>query len=155
MQIIRENILGIREFLTSISELSEVANVSVHFSQALQWTAGTIFEPIETARSRAERFFGSPGILLERFIERARHVEVQILGLADGRVVALGERDCSVQRRHQKVAEETPSPGRRPPGCARGCWPRPSGPGRRSATAAPGPSSAWSTPDAGCSCSWR
>jgi acetyl-CoA carboxylase biotin carboxylase subunit len=65
----------------------------------------------ETARTRAERFFGSPSILLERFIERARHVEVQIMGLADGRVVALGERDCSVQRRHQKVAEETPSPG--------------------------------------------
>ena len=65
----------------------------------------------ETARTRAMRFFGDPAILLERYIECARHVEVQILGLADGRVVALGERDCSVQRRHQKVAEETPSPG--------------------------------------------
>jgi acetyl-CoA carboxylase, biotin carboxylase subunit len=68
-----------------------------------------------TARSRAERFFGSPAILIERFLPAARHVEVQILGRADGRVVALGERDCSVQRRHQKVAEETPSPGVGPP----------------------------------------
>ncbi len=65
----------------------------------------------ETARTRAERFFANPAILIERYISRARHVEVQILGLADGRVIALGERDCSVQRRHQKVAEETPSPG--------------------------------------------
>jgi acetyl-CoA carboxylase biotin carboxylase subunit len=65
----------------------------------------------ETARSRAERFFGSPSILLERYIVGARHVEIQVLGLGTGRIVALGDRDCSVQRRHQKVAEETPSPG--------------------------------------------
>jgi acetyl-CoA carboxylase, biotin carboxylase subunit len=73
-------------------------------ADAAQLAAG-----FETARTRAERFFGNPAILLERYVERARHVEVQILGLADGRVLALGERDCSVQRRHQKVAEETPS----------------------------------------------
>jgi acetyl-CoA carboxylase biotin carboxylase subunit len=65
----------------------------------------------DTARSRAERFFGNPAILLERYIAGARHVEIQILGLNDSRILTLGERDCSVQRRHQKVAEETPSPG--------------------------------------------
>lgn len=64
----------------------------------------------DTARSRAERFFADPALLVERFVASARHIEVQVLGLADGRVVALGERDCSVQRRHQKVAEESPSP---------------------------------------------
>ena len=73
--------------------------------------AGALRAAFGTARTRAERFFGSPAILLERYIERARHVEVQIIGCNDGRVLALGERDCSVQRRHQKVAEETPSPG--------------------------------------------
>ncbi|MFI5101179.1 MAG: biotin carboxylase N-terminal domain-containing protein, partial [Actinomycetes bacterium] len=71
----------------------------------------TLRAAFETARSRAERFFGDPAVLLERYIAGARHVEVQVLGLADGRVVPLPERDCSVQRRHQKVAEETPSPG--------------------------------------------
>jgi acetyl-CoA carboxylase, biotin carboxylase subunit len=65
----------------------------------------------ETARTRAERFFANPAVLLERFVTRSRHVEIQILGLADGRIVTLGERDCSVQRRHQKLVEETPSPG--------------------------------------------
>ena len=65
---------------------------------------------LERVRGFAERMFGDPAVLVERFYARVRHVEVQVLGLADGRVVALGERDCSVQRRNQKVAEETPSP---------------------------------------------
>jgi acetyl-CoA carboxylase, biotin carboxylase subunit len=71
----------------------------------------TLTAEFERVQAFAERMFGDPGVLLERFFPAVRHVEVQILGLADGRVVALGERDCSVQRRNQKVAEETPSPG--------------------------------------------
>ncbi|GAA2033750.1 acetyl-CoA carboxylase biotin carboxylase subunit [Polymorphospora rubra] len=64
----------------------------------------------EKVRGFAERMFGDGSVLIERYFPRVRHVEVQILGLADGRVVALGERECSVQRRNQKLVEESPSP---------------------------------------------
>src|SRR5690606_19922602 len=64
----------------------------------------------ERIRGFAERLFGDGAVLVERFFPRVRHLEVQILGLADGRVVALGERECSVQRRNQKLVEESPSP---------------------------------------------
>jgi propionyl-CoA carboxylase alpha chain len=65
---------------------------------------------IEAAQREAASAFGDDTVFLERFAPRARHVEIQILGDAHGRVVALHERDCSVQRRHQKVIEESPSP---------------------------------------------
>jgi acetyl-CoA carboxylase biotin carboxylase subunit len=64
----------------------------------------------EKVRAFAERTFGDAAVLIERFFPSVRHVEVQILGLTDGRVVALGERECSVQRRNQKLVEESPSP---------------------------------------------
>ncbi|AGL13544.1 acetyl/propionyl/methylcrotonyl-CoA carboxylase subunit alpha [Actinoplanes sp. N902-109] len=64
----------------------------------------------DKVRAFAERMFGDGSVLIERYFPRVRHVEVQILGLADGRVVALSERECSVQRRNQKLVEEAPSP---------------------------------------------
>jgi propionyl-CoA carboxylase alpha chain len=65
---------------------------------------------IEAARREAERAFGDGALLLEKYIERARHVEVQILGDHHGDLVHLFERDCSLQRRYQKIIEESPSP---------------------------------------------
>ena len=65
----------------------------------------------EKVTAFAGRLFGDPSVFIERFFPRVRHVEAQILGLPDGTVMAVDERECSVQRRHQKVAEETPSPG--------------------------------------------
>ncbi len=72
--------------------------------------AGELEPAFETVRDLGRRNFADDGIYIEKFVERARHVEVQIFGDGQGRVIALGERDCSVQRRNQKVIEETPAP---------------------------------------------
>jgi 3-methylcrotonyl-CoA carboxylase alpha subunit/geranyl-CoA carboxylase alpha subunit len=69
-----------------------------------------IDEAIESARREAEKSFGDDSLLLEKYIEQARHVEIQILGDTHGNLVHLFERDCSLQRRHQKIIEESPSP---------------------------------------------
>ncbi len=63
-----------------------------------------------TAQAEAEKAFGNPGVYIEKYIENPKHVEVQVLGDEYGNIVYLGERDCSVQRRHQKLIEESPCP---------------------------------------------
>jgi acetyl-CoA carboxylase biotin carboxylase subunit len=63
-----------------------------------------------TARTEAEKAFGNSGVYIEKFIENPHHIEIQILGDNKGRIIHLGERDCSIQRRNQKLIEEAPSP---------------------------------------------
>jgi len=73
-------------------------------------TRSEIRESIDAARREAEKAFGDGTLFFEKFVERARHVEVQIIGDSHGNLVHLFERECSVQRRHQKIIEESPSP---------------------------------------------
>ena len=111
------------DLLESVEE-AEVAAEAVGFPVMLKSTAGgggigmqvcrhvgELRSAYESVRRLGEANFRDGGLFLEKFIERARHIEVQIFGAGDGRVVALGERDCSAQRRNQKVLEETPAPG--------------------------------------------
>ncbi|RYL88510.1 urea carboxylase [Sporolactobacillus sp. THM7-4] len=73
-------------------------------------TEAELRETYESVKHLSEKNFNNGGLFLEKYIDRARHIEVQIFGTKSGKVAALGERDCSIQRRNQKVVEETPAP---------------------------------------------
>ncbi|AMO38748.1 acetyl-CoA carboxylase biotin carboxylase subunit [Thauera humireducens] len=74
-------------------------------------TEAALLNAVTTTRAEAQAAFGNPVVYMEKFLENPRHVEIQVLADQHGNAVYLGERDCSMQRRHQKVIEEAPAPG--------------------------------------------
>ena len=114
---------------------------------------------LESAAREAQSAFGDPRVLVEKYVTAPRHIEMQVFADRHGNVIHLNERDCSLQRRHQKVIEEAPAPGMTAEVRAdRWAAPRPR-PRARSATRAPAPSSSSPTARRGCgptaSGSWR
>ncbi|MBX5490353.1 MAG: ATP-grasp domain-containing protein [Chloroflexi bacterium] len=114
---------GTLEPVRSLAEVEAIA-AEVGFPLALKAVAGgggrgmrrvdapaALADALRAAQNEAAAAFGDGAVYVERLVERPRHVEVQILADAHGQVIALGERDCSVQRRYQKLIEETPAPG--------------------------------------------
>lgn len=112
---------GTKDGVHSVEEAVKVAK-EIGFPVIIKATAGgggrgmkivhsqaTLPNAFATARAEAQSGFGNPEVYIERYCEKPRHVEIQILGDKHGNVIHLGERDCSIQRRHQKLIEEAPS----------------------------------------------
>jgi len=112
---------GTKEGVHSVEEAVKVAK-EIGFPVIIKATAGgggrgmkivhsqaALPNAFATARAEAQSGFGNPEVYIERYCEKPRHVEIQILGDKHGNVIHLGERDCSIQRRHQKLNEEAPS----------------------------------------------
>lgn len=122
--VIKQNVPilpGTKEGVHSVEEAVKVAK-EIGFPVIIKATAGgggrgmkIVHSPaalpnaFATARAEAQSGFGNPEVYIERYCEKPRHVEIQVLGDKHGNVIHLGERDCSIQRRHQKLIEEAPS----------------------------------------------
>jgi 3-methylcrotonyl-CoA carboxylase alpha subunit len=78
---------------------------------------------LASCQREAINSFGDEAVLIEKYVQRPRHIEIQVFGDTQGNYVYLFERDCSVQRRHQKVLEEAPAPGMSPRCAPRWAWP--------------------------------
>ena len=74
-------------------------------------TEAALHNAIQTTQAEAKAAFGNAMVYMEKFLENPRHIEIQVLADGQGNAIHLGERDCSMQRRHQKVVEEAPAPG--------------------------------------------
>ncbi len=117
---------GSKGLLTSVDEAFKLADL-IGYPVIIKATAGgggrgmrlvekpeNLEKMFKAAQGEAEAAFGNDGLYMEKFIKKPRHVEIQILADRSGNVIHLGERDCSVQRRHQKLLEESPSPAINP-----------------------------------------
>ena len=117
---------GSKGLLSSVEEAYKLAE-DIGYPVIIKATAGgggrgmrlvesrnTLEKMFKAAQGEAEAAFGNDGLYMEKFIKKPRHVEIQILADREGNVIHLGERDCSVQRRHQKLLEESPSPAINP-----------------------------------------